>query len=140
METITAVVTGGARNIRLATGPRLARDDFRIIVVDIVPTNGPALQADAAIADFLDRDAAEQAFSAIAVRHPVGVLFNNVGFVELTLFNAMAVDDFYDILHLNMRNCLIAARAFVPCIRARGGGRIVMNTSRDEGGIDLARG
>lgn len=103
METIVAVVTGGARNIGLAIGPRLAQDGFRLIVVDIVPPDDPALRADAVIADLLDRDAAEAGFAAIAGRHTVGVLFINFGSVKPALFDDVVVDDFDHILHLNTR-------------------------------------
>jgi NAD(P)-dependent dehydrogenase (short-subunit alcohol dehydrogenase family) len=130
MNGTCAVVTGGARNIGLAISQRLSKDGFQVIVVDIVPPDDPALLADAVLVDLLDRGAAEDAFATIAERYPVSVLVNNVGIVQPALFDDVAIDDFDRILHLNTRTCLIAARACVPVMRRRGGGRIVMNTSR----------
>jgi 3-oxoacyl-[acyl-carrier protein] reductase len=58
------------------------------------------------------------------------VLVNNVGIVAPASFADVDVDDFDRIMHLNARTALLAAKAFVPTMRRRGGGRIVMNTSR----------
>jgi NAD(P)-dependent dehydrogenase (short-subunit alcohol dehydrogenase family) len=86
--------------------------------------------ADARQVDLSDRAAAEAAFAEIAATLPVGVLVNNVGVVRPALFDDVDVGDFDRVLHLNTRTSLIAAKALVPVMRAQGGGRIVMNTSR----------
>jgi 3-oxoacyl-[acyl-carrier protein] reductase len=124
-----AVVTGGARNIGQAIGRRLLADGFRVIAIDIVAPEEPALQADACLVDLTDRKAAEAAFAELAT-FPVSVLVNNVGVVRPALFDAVNLDDFDTVLHLNTRTALIAAKALVPEMRKLGGGRIVMNTSR----------
>lgn len=124
-----AVVTGGARNIGEAIGLRLVVDGFRVIALDIVAPEAPALQADARLVDLSDRNATEAAFAEMAAL-PVSVLVNNVGVVRPALFDAVDVQDFDEVLHLNTRTALIAAKALVPGMRRLGGGRIVMNTSR----------
>jgi 3-oxoacyl-[acyl-carrier protein] reductase len=125
-----AVVTGGARNIGLAISQRLARDGFRVIVLDIDQPEDPTLRADAIRVDLSDRAAAAAAFAQVAARYPVSVLVNNVGIVRPALFDDIDPYDFDLVLNLNTRTALIAARAFVPVMRRLGGGRIVMNTSR----------
>lgn len=125
-----AVVTGGARNIGQAIGRRLLEDGFRVIAMDIVRPEDTDLQADAILVDLSDRRAAEAAFAKIAAMHPVTALVNNVGIVRPAEFDAVKIDDFETVLNLNTRTALIAAKAFVPGMRALGGGRIVMNTSR----------
>ncbi len=129
MTQTCAVVTGGARNIGAAISRRLAEDGFRVIVLDIEAPEDDGLRADARQVDLSDRAAAEAVFADVA-KLPVTVLVNNVGIVRPALFDAVDVGDFDSVLHLNTRTSLIAAKALVPVMRAQGGGRIVMNTSR----------
>lgn len=130
MTQTCAVVTGGARNIGAAIARRLHADGFRVIVLDVEEPEDAAFRADAHRVDLSDRAAAEAAFAAVAAAWPVGALVNNVGIVRPALFDDVDVGDFDRVLHLNARASLIAAKALVPGMRARGGGRIVMNTSR----------
>lgn len=124
-----AVVTGGARNIGQAIGRRLLADGFRVITLDIVAPDDSALQADNRLVDLSDRKAAEAALNELSAL-PISVLVNNVGVVRPALFDAVNVDDFDAVMHLNTRTALIAAKALVPGMRRLGAGRIVMNTSR----------
>lgn len=130
MTQTCAVVTGGARNIGAAIARRLHDDGYRVVVLDIEDPEDETFRADARRVDLSDRAAAEAALAAIAADLPVGVLVNNVGIVRPALFDAVQVDDFDRVMHLNTRTALIAARALVPGMRARGAGRIVFNTSR----------
>lgn len=130
MDKAWAVVTGGAQNIGLGISQRLRREGFDVIVVDIVEPEDADLRRNAFQADLSDRAAAEAAFASIAASFPVSVLVNNVGIVRPALFDDVNIDDFAEVLNLNARTALIAAKAFVPDMRKLGGGRIVMNTSR----------
>jgi NAD(P)-dependent dehydrogenase (short-subunit alcohol dehydrogenase family) len=125
-----AVVTGGARNIGQAIALRLQRDGLRVIALDIVEPEAESLRADAIRVDLSDRAASEESFSAIAAKHAVKVLINNVGIVAPAPFDEVEMDDFDRLMHLNVRTAVIAAKALVPAMREHGGGRIVMNTSR----------
>ncbi|RBP07298.1 NAD(P)-dependent dehydrogenase (short-subunit alcohol dehydrogenase family) [Roseiarcus fermentans] len=125
-----AVVTGGARNIGGAIAERLQKDGYRVVVLDVVEPEAESLRADARQVDLSDRAAAEAAFAEIAADYPVTALINNVGIVAPAAFDAVDVDDFDRIMHLNTRTALVAAKALVPAMRRLGGGRIVMNTSR----------
>lgn len=125
-----AVVTGGACNIGRATSRRLADDGFKVIVMDIVPPEDADLRAHAVLIDLSDRAAAEAAFAQVAASFAVSVLVSNVGIVRPALFDDINIDDFDEVMNLNTRTALIAAKALVPGMRRRGGGRIVMNTSR----------
>jgi 3-oxoacyl-[acyl-carrier protein] reductase len=129
-SSLCAVVTGGARNIGLAISQQLARDGFRVIVLDIDQPEDPALRPDAIRVDLSDRTAAADAFARIAAHYPVTALVNNVGIVRPALFDDIEADDFDRVMNLNARTALIAAKAVVPVMRRLGGGRIVMNTSR----------
>lgn len=125
-----AVVTGGARNIGQAISLRLQQDGYRVIVVDREVPEVESLRADAILADLSDATAAAEAAAGIAAAHPVTCLVNNVGIVAPALFDEINLDDFDRLMHLNVRTALVFAKALVPTMRAQGGGRIVMNTSR----------
>ena len=125
-----AVVTGGAQNIGRAIAERLRDDGYRVVVLDVIEPEVELFRADARRVDLSDRAAAEKAFAEIASDYPVKALINNVGVVAPAPFDAVDVDDFDRIMHLNARTALLAAKALVPTMRRLGGGRIVMNTSR----------
>lgn len=130
MEDVCAVVTGGGRNIGQAISLRLKADGFRVIALDIEEPEDESLRPDARRVDLSDRGQTEAVMKEIADTMKVGVLVNNVGIVAPAVFDAVDVDDFDRLMHLNVRTALIAAKALVPAMRRQGGGRIVMNASR----------
>ena len=132
-----AVVTGGAHNIGLGIARRLREDSWRVFVLDIAEPEDPALRADAQQVDLSDPEATTAALRNILKEGPVTCLVNNVGIVKPAPFDAVEIDDFDRIMHLNLRPSILAAKLLVPAMRAAGGGRIVMNTSRvTKGKID----
>jgi len=132
-----AVVTGGARNIGLGIACRLREDGWRVFVLDIADPEDPALRADAQQVDLSDPEATTAALQNILKEGPVTCLVNNVGIVKPAPFDAVEIDDLDRIMHLNLRPSILAAKLLVPGMRAAGGGRIVMNTSRvTKGKID----
>ena len=132
-----AVVTGGARNIGLGIARRLREDGWRVFVLDIAEPEDPALRGDAQQVDLSDPEATTAALRNILKEGPVTCLVNNVGIVKPAPFDAVEIDDFDRIMHLNLRPSILAAKLLVPAMRAAGGGRIVMNTSRvTKGKID----
>ena len=132
-----AVVTGGAHNIGLGIARRLREDSWRVFVLDIAEPEGPALRADAQQVDLSDPEPTTAALQNILKEGPVTCLVNNVGIVKPAPFDAVEIDDFDRIMHLNLRPSILAAKLLVPAMRAAGGGRIVMNTSRvTKGKID----
>ena len=104
-----AVVTGGSRNIGLAISQRLARDGFRVIVLDVDEPEDPDLRLDALRVGLSDRTAATAAFAQVATTDPVTALVNNVGIVRPALFDDIDANDFDGVLNLNTRTALIAA-------------------------------
>ncbi|MEP2680604.1 MAG: SDR family oxidoreductase [Sulfitobacter sp.] len=132
-----AVVTGGAHNIGLGIARRLREDSWRVFVLDIAEPEDPALRADAQQVDLSDPEPTTAALRNILKEGPVTCLVNNVGIVKPAPFDAVEIDDFDGIMHLNLRPSILAAKLLVPGMRAAGGGRIVMNTSRvTKGKID----
>ncbi len=132
-----AVVTGGAHNIGLGIARRLREDGWRVFVLDIAEPEDPALRGDAQQVDLSDPEATTAALRNILKEGPVTCLVNNVGIVKPAPFDAVEIDDFDGTMHLNLRPSILAAKLLVPAMRAAGGGRIVMNTSRvTKGKID----
>ena len=132
-----AVVTGGARNIGLGIARRLREDGWRVFVLDIAEPEDPALRGDAQQVDLSDPEATTAALQNTLKEGQVTCLVNNVGIVKPAPFDAVELDDFDRIMHLNLRPSVVAAKLLVPGMRAAGGGRIVMNTSRvTKGKID----
>jgi NAD(P)-dependent dehydrogenase (short-subunit alcohol dehydrogenase family) len=125
-----AVVTGGARNIGQAIALRLQQDGYRVIVVDIVEPEAASLQADAYQVDLADAVATRRVMTEIAERYTVTRLVNNVGIVAPALLEEARLEDFDKLMHLNVRSALVCTQAMLPAMKARGMGRIVMNTSR----------
>lgn len=131
----TAVITGGSLGIGAAITDRLARDGFRTIVLDVAE---PASSPDAFFrVDLSDEAAARAVCAEIAGAEAVTCLVNNVGIVAPALLEDVRIEDFDRLMHINVRPAIICAQAFIPAMKAAGGGRIVMNTSRVTLGKEL---
>ncbi|SFU81336.1 SDR family NAD(P)-dependent oxidoreductase [Halomonas korlensis] len=125
-----AVVTGGARNIGQAIALRLLQDGYHVIVADIVEPEADSLKAAARQVDLADAGATQRVMEEIAERYSVTRLVNNVGVVAPALLEEARLEDFDKLMHLNVRSALVCTQALLPAMKARGMGRIVMNTSR----------
>jgi NAD(P)-dependent dehydrogenase (short-subunit alcohol dehydrogenase family) len=124
----TAVITGGSCGIGARITARLKADGFRTIVLDIAkPTTYPDRFHEV---DLSDAEATKALCDEIAVEEEVNCLVNNVGIVKPALLEEVEIADFDRLMHLNLRPSLLCAQAFMPAMKALGGGRIVMNTSR----------
>lgn len=131
----SAVITGGSCGIGAAITSRLKADGFRTIVLDIAE---PTREADLFYQiDLSDAEATRTLCQEIAQNEPVTCLVNNVGIVRPALLEDLALEDFDRLMHVNLRPSILCAQAFLPGMKALGGGRIVMNTSRVTKGKEL---
>lgn len=124
----TALVTGGAGGIGAAIAARLAADGFRVAVLDIAEPTVPVDRFDRI--DLSDAGALAAQCARLAAEEEITCLVNNVGIVLPAALEQVAVADFDRLMHVNLRPSILCAQAFVPRMKALGGGRIVMNTSR----------
>ncbi|RWR50147.1 SDR family oxidoreductase [Sinirhodobacter ferrireducens] len=124
----TALVTGGAGGIGAAIAARLAADGFRVAVLDIAEPTVPVHRFDRI--DLSDAGALAAQCARLAAEEEITCLVNNVGIVLPAALEQVAVADFDRLMHVNLRPSILCAQAFVPRMKALGGGRIVMNTSR----------
>ena len=131
----SAVITGGSCGIGAAITSRLKADGFRTIVLDIAE---PTRDADLFYQiDLSDAEATRSLCQEIAQNERVTCLVNNVGIVRPALLEDLALEDFDRLMHVNLRPSILCAQAFLPRMKALGGGRIVMNTSRVTKGKEL---
>ncbi|MPL80533.1 2-(R)-hydroxypropyl-CoM dehydrogenase [bioreactor metagenome] len=124
----TALVTGGAGGIGAAIAARLAADGFRVAVLDIAEPTVPVDRFERI--DLSDAGALAAQCTRLAAEEEITCLVNNVGIVLPAALEQVAVADFDRLMHVNLRPSILCAQAFVPRMKALGGGRIVMNTSR----------
>lgn len=134
LEGRRAVVCGASRGIGRAIAVVLAEmgADLTLVARDAAALNavaarlpGGAERHRTVSVDFLDTDAVEAAFSAIAAQGPVHVLINNTGGPAAgTVFDARPAE-FTDAFRQHVVAAQVAAQALVPGMRKAGYGRII---------------
>jgi NAD(P)-dependent dehydrogenase (short-subunit alcohol dehydrogenase family) len=127
-----AIVTGGAQGIGRAIADRLAAGGARIVIADLKG-------ADAAAAEFPDGvgltvdvasedDVARMTSETLERCGSIDVLVNNAGlYASLAMrpFDQIPVDEWRQVMDVNVLSMFLTCRAVVPHMRERGGGRIV---------------
>jgi NAD(P)-dependent dehydrogenase (short-subunit alcohol dehydrogenase family) len=127
-----AIVTGGAQGIGRAIADRLAADGARIVIADLKG-------AEDAAADFADGvgltvdvssedDVARMAAETVERCGTIDVLVNNAGlYASLAMrpFEQIPVDEWRQVMDVNVLSMFLTCRAVVPQMREQGGGRIV---------------
>jgi NAD(P)-dependent dehydrogenase (short-subunit alcohol dehydrogenase family) len=127
-----AIVTGGAQGIGRAIADRLAASGARIVIADLKG-------ADAAAADFPDGvgltvdvaaedDVARMASGTVERCGRIDILVNNAGlYASLAMrpFEQIPVDEWRQVMDVNVLSMFLTCRAVVPHMREQGGGRIV---------------
>lgn len=126
------LITGASSGIGRATAEAFLNDGWR---VGLVARREALLQEIAAghpqavvlPADVTDPEAMAQAFDAFG---PLDVLFNNAGmFGPNKPIDEIAIDDWHQVMMVNLHGMFIAARLAFGAMRRAGGGRIINNGS-----------
>lgn len=137
-----AVVTGGASGIGLGIAKTLARAGMRIALLDleeraIAPAEasvrdvgGDVVGIPADVSSRYSLDAAAQRVLENYGR--VDVLCNNAGVVVLGALAEASAEDWRWVMGVNLMGAVNGVAAFLPHIRAQGGGHIV-NTASTQG-------
>jgi 2-hydroxycyclohexanecarboxyl-CoA dehydrogenase len=140
----TAIVTGAASGIGLATAENLAEAGARVIIADIAREKGEA--AAAAIrqkgqkAEFVHFDITDDASIAAFVQAVQGkagavdILANVAGWGQIKPFWEMPLDVWDKIVALNFVGPMKLVKAFLPKMMERNSGKIV-NVSSDAGRV-----
>jgi 3-oxoacyl-[acyl-carrier protein] reductase len=129
-----AVVTGGARGIGRGIATVLAAEGARVVIVDIDAAAGEQTAADlnttAIAADVTD--AASVDAMARRVTDELGrvdIVAANAGAYPFAELDALDDETWNGVLDLNVGGAVRTIRAFVPGMRVRGYGRIVLTSS-----------
>jgi NAD(P)-dependent dehydrogenase (short-subunit alcohol dehydrogenase family) len=127
-----ALVTGGAQGIGRAIADRLAADGARIAIADLRGADeaaaayegGVAVTADVASEGDVERMVAE----TLEACGGLDILVNNAGlYASLAMrpFDQIPVDEWRQVMDVNVLSMFLTCRAVLPHMRERGGGRIV---------------
>jgi len=130
MQGRTAVVTGAGQGLGRADAQRLSRDGFHVVCLD---RDGYAAHATADQVggtghqcDVTDRDAVHAVAAQVAECH---ALVNNAGIWRFHSILEMAPEDAQAVHDVNVLGIIWCTQAFVPHLRAAGGGSIVNMSS-----------
>jgi NAD(P)-dependent dehydrogenase (short-subunit alcohol dehydrogenase family) len=132
LEGKVAIVTGGAQGIGRAIAEALADDGARIVIADLKDAeeaaagfaDGVGLTVDVSSEDDVARMAAE----TVERCGSIDILVNNAGlYAQLPMrpFEQIPVDEWRQVMDVNVLSMFLTCRAVVPHMRAQGGGRIV---------------
>jgi len=127
-----AIVTGAAQGIGRAIADELARNGARIVVADLRGAEEAAASfpdgvgVTANVAD----EASVQALVDEVVEHcgTVDILVNNAGLyasLEMRPFEQIPLEEWRQVMDINVASMFLMSRAVVPVMRSGGGGRIV---------------
>jgi 3alpha(or 20beta)-hydroxysteroid dehydrogenase len=139
-----AIVTGAARGIGERTVRRFAEEGARIVITDVLEEEGRAVAAELGdVAMFHHHDVTQEGdWQAVvaAARGQFGgvdVLINNAGIFRKAALEVQTVEEFDQVVAVNLRGVFLGMKTVAAPMRARGGGSIV-NTSSTSGLTGLA--
>ena len=127
-----AVVTGAAQGIGSAIANGLAAEGARIVVADLTRAEEAAREFDGGIGltvDVADEAQVERMAQEVVERcGSIDVLVNNAGLyasLQMRPFTEIPVDEWRQVMEVNVLSMFLTTRAVVPRMREQGGGRIV---------------
>jgi NAD(P)-dependent dehydrogenase (short-subunit alcohol dehydrogenase family) len=132
LEGKVAIVTGGAQGIGRAIADELAAHGARIVIADLKGAeaaaaafpDGVGLTADVAS----EADVSRMAEETVRRCGSIDILVNNAGlYASLSMrpFEQIPVEEWRQVMDVNVLSMFLTCRAVVPQMRAQGGGRIV---------------
>jgi NAD(P)-dependent dehydrogenase (short-subunit alcohol dehydrogenase family) len=118
-----AIVTGGAQGIGRAIADGLEREGAAVVVADLNPPEG-AIRADVSS----EEDVARMVDEVVSRHGGVDILVNNAGlYASLAMrpFTEIPLEEWRQVMDVNVASMFLTSRAVVPAMRERGGGKIV---------------
>jgi NAD(P)-dependent dehydrogenase (short-subunit alcohol dehydrogenase family) len=132
LEGKVAIVTGAAQGIGNAIAHGLAAEGARIVVADLQRAEEAAAAFDGGVGVAVDVSDEEQVARMVDETVDrcgrVDILVNNAGLyasLPMRPFTEIPVDEWRQVMDVNVLSMFLTCRAVVPTLRAQGGGRIV---------------
>ena len=127
-----AVVTGAAQGIGRAIAEGLAAEGARIVVADLAGAEEAAASLPQGVGLTVDvaneADVQRLADETLARCGSIDILVNNAGlYASLAMrpFTDIPLDEWRQVMDVNVASMFLTCRACIPLMRERGGGRIV---------------
>jgi NAD(P)-dependent dehydrogenase (short-subunit alcohol dehydrogenase family) len=127
-----AIVTGGSQGIGNAIAHGLEAAGARIVIADLQGAEAAAEAFSDGIgltADVADEAAVESLIAEVAERcGSIDILVNNAGLyasLEMRPFTEIPLDEWRNVMDVNVASMFLMCRAVVPVMQRGGGGRIV---------------
>jgi NAD(P)-dependent dehydrogenase (short-subunit alcohol dehydrogenase family) len=127
-----AVVTGAAQGIGRAIADGLAGEGARIVVADLQNAEEAARSFEGGVGltvDVADEDDVRRLVDeTVAQCGGVDILVNNAGLyasLEMRSFDQIPLEEWRQVMDVNVASMFLTCRAVVPVMRERGGGKIV---------------
>lgn len=133
-----ALVTGGARGIGEGIVRRFIAEGARVLITDVLETEGAALASEfgdaAAFArhDVTSRADWDAAIAAAETRFgKLDILVNNAGVLVFKGIDDLTETEMRRILDINLLGTIIGCQAAIPALERAGGGAIINMSSAD---------
>ena len=127
-----AIVTGAAQGIGRAIADELARNGARIVVADLRGAEEAAASFPDGVgvtANVADEASVQALVDEVVERcGTVDILVNNAGLyasLEMRPFEQIPLEEWRQVMDINVASMFLMSRAVVPVMRSGGGGRIV---------------
>ena len=132
-----AIVTGAAKGIGKAICTRLVNDGYLVAAVDMDP-NGTTLLSELGetnleyhLMNICEEQKVKELFAALMERHGrIDTVINNAGIIRDNMIWNMSVDDFDDVINVNLKGTWLMCREAAIIMKAQKSGRIVNIASR----------
>jgi NAD(P)-dependent dehydrogenase (short-subunit alcohol dehydrogenase family) len=123
LEGKVALVTGGAQGIGKAIADGLAVEGAEVVIADLNSPKGGIR------ADVSDEGDVQRMVGETVERHGrLDILVNNAGLyasLEMRPFTEIPLNEWRQVMDVNVASMFLTCRAAVPVMRAQGGGKIV---------------
>ena len=134
------VITGAATGLGRATALKLAKDGYRLVLVDFNETEGlkPAEDAKNSGADVLflkadvsnEEDVKNYVTEAVEKFGRIDYFFNNAGImVPFRLLHEYEINEYDRIMNVNLKGAFLGIKYVIPVMLENGGGTIVNTVS-----------